>query len=310
MKFIYITKKQIFKISLLTFIIILLCILFLSNKVNPFHEIQTFNPINIENEINEDVTGDGKKDLLTITTNKNGKDVKITCENNTFSLASLCHDNYLCDDVKFWPIDIYISNLSRNSTPEIIVRGCKKSKAVTYIFRWFNNKFIKIFDDEKNLFGILDSNGNCTPQCYSVNSSSVSMLNSFMIIDNKLLDISSSCKTVPDIDKIQKFIDLIEITYELDEVPDIFTENINESELALLWNLDKDHNTYSFQNGFFYDENANEKGDITSLKWKLSFEKYIKEKDDSSKKQIIIYVTTTLTPEGIYKISSFYIKAN
>ncbi|MDD6795534.1 MAG: hypothetical protein PUE01_09030 [Clostridiaceae bacterium] len=304
MKFIYIPKKQLFKFSLLICIIILISILLIpSYNPNTSDSINVFKPIS--ESYSYDFTGNGKKDTLSITTNSKGKDVKISTNNNNYSLASLCDDNYLCDDIKYWPMDVYVKNLSRKTTPEIIVTGTKNRKAITYIFRWCNNKFINIFTDEKNIFGVLDSKGNSTPQCYSINSSSLSNINAFMIIDNDLLNISSF-KQVPDIDKVQKFIDLIQTNYELDEIPDIFTDDIAENELGILWNLDKDHNVYSFQSGFFYDENINEKGIITSTKWRLNFERYVKEKDDSYKAQISICLTSTLMPDNSYKISSFY----
>jgi len=44
------------------------------------------------------------------------------------------------------------------------------------------------------------------------------------------------------------------------------------------------------------------------MKWILSFEKYIREKDDSSKTETTFYVTTIKSGDNSYKISSIYKK--
>ena len=129
-----------------------------------------------------------------------------------------------------------------------------------------------------------------------------------MIIDNATMNITKDSIKIPDLGNILSLIDLLQKDYELDEVPDIFAENISEGELGLLWNLDKEHNQYSFQNAFFYDESVDNEGNITSMKWILSFEKYIREKDDSSKTETTFYVTTIKSGDNSYKISSIYKK--
>ena len=85
-----------------------------------------------------------------------------------------------------------------------------------------------------------------------------------------------------------------------------FKKEFSQNDLSLLWNLDKENNTYSFQNGFFYDEISNDKGSTISYKWNLNFEKY--SSYDDSKSQITIYLLTEPTDDNSYKISSFYIK--
>ena len=125
---------------------------------------------------------------------------------------------------------------------------------------------------------------------------------------NEAINITKDSIKIPDLGNILSLIDLLQKDYELDEVPDIFTENISESELGLLWNLDKEHNQYSFQNAFFYEESIDNEGNITSMKWTLSFEKYIREKDDSSKTETTFYVNTIKSGDNSYKISSIYKK--
>ena len=307
MKFIILKKKQLFNISIVIILIILLFLLLL--PIDPFKSENVFNPIDISKNLFSDFTGDGKEDILEVISKNDKKDIKITSNNKVFCLSELISDNILCDDVSWWPLKVYVKEISRNATPEIILQGTKNKKPITYLFTWNEDNFVNIYEASKNLFGILDSKGNKTAQCYNINSfSGISSLSSFMVLDNKALDITKDCKTIFDFESIQTFIDLVQKNYELEEIPDIFKESIATNELAALWNLDKEHNSYSFQDGFFYDESIDDNGVITSLKWRLTFEKYVKDKDDSSKTELVIYVTVERTIENSYKISSFYIK--
>jgi hypothetical protein len=291
-------------------VIILIILLFLLLlPIDPFKSENVFNPIDVSKNLFSDFTGDGKEDILEVISKNDKKDIKITSNNKVFFLSELVSDNILCDDVPWWPLKVYVKEISRNTTPEIILQGTKNKKPVTYLFTWNEDNFVNIYEASKNIFGILDSKGNKTAQYYNINSfSGISSLSSFMVLDNKALDITKDSKTIFDLESIQTFIDLVQKNYELAEIPDIFKESIATNELGALWNLDKEHNSYSFQDGFFYDESVNDNGIITSLKWRLTFEKYVKDKDDSSKTELVIYVTVERTIENSYKISSFYIK--
>jgi hypothetical protein len=307
MKFIILKKKQLFNISISIILIILILLLVL-----PIHTSKpknVFNPLDINKNSSLDFTGDGKDDLLEFISKNNKKDIKITSNNNTFYLSDLISDNILCDDISWWPLKVYVKQISRNNTPELILQGTKNKKPITYLFAWKDDNFVILYEASKNLFGIQDSGGNKTPQCYNMNSfSGIPSLASFMVIDTNTLDITKDCKPLYDLEVIQTFIDLVQKDYELDELPNIFKDGIATNELGILWNLDKEHNSYSFQDGFFYDESVNNEGAATSLKWILTFEKYIKDKDDSSKTELVIYVTVERTVENAYKISSFYMK--
>jgi hypothetical protein len=274
---------------------------------NSLKSANVFNPIDIDKNNQIDLTGDGKKDILTVISKNNFNDIEINSNNKTYYLSSLCDNNTLSSDSSCWPLSIYIKNLSRSTYPQIIVQGSKDNKPITYVFTWNTNDFINILTSDKNILGITNSNCNRTPEFYNINSfNSTSSFTSFMFINNELLDITKDAKTPPSIDAIQTFIDLIQKNYEVDTLPNIFNDNMPKTELALLWNLDKENNTYSFQNGFFYDESTDNEGNITSIKWRLNFEKYIKDKNDSYKSQMTIHITCNGTSDGSFKISSFY----
>lgn len=307
MKVIILKKKQFFNISIVAILIILLILLLL--PLNSFKAENVFNPIDISKNFSLDFTGDGIDDILEVISKNHKKDIKITINNKVFYLSDFVSDNILCDDVSWWPLKVYVKELSRNTTPEIIILGTKNKKSITYLFTWNEDNFVNVYESSKNIFGILNFQGNKTTQCYNINSFlGISSLSSFMILDNKTFDITKDSKPLFDLESIETFIDLVQKSYELEEIPNIFKESIATNELAALWNLDKEHNSYSFQDGLFYDESLDDNGVITSLKWRLTFEKYVKDKDDSSKTELIIYVTVERNIENLYKISSFYIK--
>lgn len=304
---IFILKKKHIATFLILFILIL-STLFLLSLSKSEELINVIAPINNNKSTYLDLNGDNTDDTIEIISKDDNSDVKITIGNKNYFLSKLCDDNTLGKVKSHWPIMVFAQQVSRSSTPEIIVQT-SNPKSLIYIFKWVDGEFKKIFSSNKNIFGILDSSGNKTPQCYSLNSyEGNSSLESFMIIDDSIVDITKDCNKIPDLANILSLIDLLQKDYELDDIPDIFSQNISESELGLLWNLDKEHNLYSFQDAFFYDESLDNAGNITSMKWRLSFEKYVRDRDDSSKSEVVFYVNTTKDSENNYKISSIYKK--
>lgn len=308
MKHIVKNKKDTFKyLTILFFFIILLILIIPTNKRSKKQQ-EVFNPIKTNEEYVSDLTGDGQEDKLAIISKSDYSDILITSDNKNYYLSNLCENNILASNNTFSPLDVYIKNLSRNNHPEILVQGMRNGKPINYIFTWSDNKFVKLLENNNNLLGVLDYSTNKTPRCFVTNSSnSTSSFLSYMIINDELLDISKDTDSPVTLDLIQSFIDLVQTPYELESIPNIFKEDISSDELALLWNLDKESNNYSFQNGVFYDEHTDNNGNITTVKWRLNFEKYIKEKDDSYKSQLTICVNCDKTTDNSYKISSFYI---
>lgn len=305
MKLFLISKKRLLKFSvcIIFFVIIFLIII---PKVF-FKSTNVFKQIDIDKSNEIDLNGDGKKDTLTVISKNGTTDIEIVLDNNTYNLSKLCKDSTLSSDSPWWPLSVYVKKLSRNTYPQIIVQGNKNNKSITYVFTWKNDSFINILTTDKNIFGVINSNNSKTPEFFNLNSfSSISAFSSFMIIDNALLDTTKDTKVPPSIDNIQSFIDIIQNKYEVDTIPNIFKDNMSNKDLSLLWHLDKEHNVYSFQNGFFFDENIDKEGNITSIKWRLNFEKYIKEKSDSYRSQIAIYLNCEKTDDGSFKISSIY----
>ena len=128
-----------------------------------------------------------------------------------------------------------------------------------------------------------------------------------MIIKNSILDTTDDSKSLPSFDSVNNFINIIELPYPLDELPNIFSQSISSNELSLLWNLDKDNSSYSFQNGFFYDYEWDDLSNPVSIKWRLSFEKNNLKGNDSDKTELILLIDIHKENDSSYKITSIQI---
>ena len=303
MKILILKKKFlvniIFSIGLL-FLITTLAYFF-SNK---FKSLQTISPINISQNKQFDLTGDGKKDTLQILNSQNKIDFSINCSDDDYYLSNQIDDKILFTTNNHLEPKVFLNDISRDSIPEIIIQGSKNNKSVSYLFHWNKKKFDLIFSNNNNIFGILDCKNSRTPMCYSISSSEgLTSLNSFMLINDTTLDTSKETLTLPSLDSVTHFIDLIEMPYVLDDIPDIFTSSIDKENLSLLWNLDKENYSYSFQNAFFYDYKWTDSGEPTSIRWRLSFEKSNLKGQENDKTELILLIDLEKDASS-YKINS------
>lgn len=302
MKIIVIKKKTLYLI-ITTLLIILILASFLIFKFNKKQVASVFNPLVTNKDLYYDLTGDGKDDTIRITNENNVYDIQIVSSKKVFNLSSLCN-NVLSENLSSWPIKVYLINISRNNVPEILVQGYKDSKPISYLFGWNNDKFLLLNEDSSNMIGVIDSNTKRTPQLISFESSKAnSSKKAYMFQDIEKIDVTTQSAELPDLDNLLSFVNLIQTTYELDEIPNIFSESVPKNELSLLWSLDKENCNYSFQSGFFYDDKMDNNNNLTSLKWNLSFEKYNKLKPNAPKEEVVFSVNFIKENES-FKISS------
>ncbi|MGL5151495.1 MAG: hypothetical protein ACRC7N_13090 [Clostridium sp.] len=286
MKILIIKRKNIFLILSL-FILIILILIFMFNK-SENGDADIFNPIPTNKDSLVDLTGDGVDDKIRVISNKNTIDIEIESRERRYLLSKLCN-NVLVDNISSWPIKIYIVNVSRNNRYELLVQGCKNGKPISYLFGWRDGSFTILNESNYNISGILDSNGLKTPQFIVLNSSDVqSSTHSYMFQDVEKIDITNKNIILPKIDNIFSFINLIETTYELDELPNIFSSSISRDDLAILWSFGKDTYQYSFEDGFFYDNKFDSFNNFTSISWRLTFERYNKKDPNSPKDELTI----------------------
>ncbi len=298
MKVIFIKKKYIFITASIIFTTIALIY---SITTDNLHVLNAYSPISDNTSI--DINADGINDVIKVSNNT----AIVTINKKQYNLSNYVKTPNNSSTTASWPLKMYLCNISRNLSPEIILQSNYDNKSTLAILSYCENSFNNIYQTTNNIFGIIHLDSSKTPICYSINSSEgISSLTSFMISNNNIIDVTKFNKTIPGIENILPFIDLIETQYELDSIPDIFSDNINSEELKILWNLDKDNNTYSFQDGFFIDKSSDIEGNINSISWRLTFEKFNKN-NSNSKKELILNVITDIDNEGNHKISSIII---
>ena len=302
-------KNLILNKKILVNIIFSICLLFLLSMLtysisNKFKTLQTISPVNISQNKQFDLTGDGKKENLQILNSQNKIDFSITCSDDTYYLSNQVDDKILFTNNNHWEPKVFLNDISRDNIPEIIIQGSKNNKCISYLFHWNKKNFDLVFSNNNNIFGILDCKNSRTPMCYSISSSEgLTSLNSFMLINDTLLDTTKEISTLPSLDSVTHFIDLIQIPYVLDEIPDIFTTSIDKENLSLLWNLDKENYSYSFQNAFFYDYKWTDSGEPSSIRWRLSFEKSSLKGEENNKTELILLIDLEKNASS-YKINS------
>jgi hypothetical protein len=303
MKIIILSKKFIVNtlLGISLFFLVTTLIYLTSNK---FKYTQTISPVNMSQDTQFDLNGDGKEDTLQLLNSQNQIDFKISNSNDSYYLSSDVDDNILFTNNNHLEPKVFLRDLSRDNIPEIIIQGSKNDKCISYVFHWNKKNFDLIFSSTNNILGILDSKNSKTPQCYSISSSEgVNSLKSFMVINDSSLDTSKENSTLPSLDSVTQFIDLVQLPYVLDDVPDIFTPAIDKKNLSILWALDKENYSYTFQNAFFYDYKWTESGDPVAIRWRLSFEKSNLKGSKSDKNEFILLIDLEKN-ESSYKINS------
>lgn len=300
-----IIKKNIVLSYIISFLILFVVVLSTYFFLTDTNSITVFTPITSSNHSDFDLDGDGEKDKIDISKENNNYILNIKSKDKTYQLINKDGSTLLGDSLIKWPIKVNIMDLSRNNIPEIIVQLSKDNLPINYVFSWDGSKFINTFISNDNIIGMLDSNNNKTPKLLSLSSSKGDeSTKGFIFLGNNLKDISFSKPKISGLSSIQAFIDTIEAPYELAEAPNIFTPNIDSTELSILWGLDKDNTRYTFQNGYFTDFKWDSNGNILGVNWALSFESIKNSNDSSPAKELLFYLSVEDDGYGSLKISS------
>lgn len=303
MKILIIKKTFLIKlIFILSFFIFSFTIFLLTTKI--FDSSETILPLDVSAQEKYDFNGDGKNDTIKIINGQNKIDYSLRCNDNEYILSHFTKDKILFTLNNHFSPCVFIHDISRDKIPEIIIQGCKNNSNTCYIFH-FNKKTPQLcITSNKNITGILDCNNTKTPQVFFINSKEgPSSIESFMLVNNEAINTSKSSDIIPGFDNIIKYINLVELPYIIDELPDIFTNDINSDDLSILWNLDKNNNSYAFQNAFFYDYEWTKNDEPLSISWRLSFEKNHLKEAEGNNEEIIININLKRY-DSSYKISS------
>lgn len=274
MKFI---KKISIKNVLSILFLLTTCILVLMVFSLKEESIKSDSKTIIEQTVKSDLNGDGIDDSIYIALKDNI---------NYYMYASLNNKDYEFTPLKKvnslglysinWPMTLNIIDLDRNNIPEIIIQSSEKDTSIQHVFKWNGENFEDLFCSTNNIFGVIDSDNGKTPKLISFTlGDSLEDVQRHMLINKKLKNISYDNFEISGFNVVRQFIDIISLKYEISELPkNIFISYIASEDLSLLWKLDKEEFTYSFQDAFFRDISWDEKGNLKTCNWSLNFNKF------------------------------------
>lgn len=275
MKFrvIFLKKKHIYYIILSIILIILFIILLFTKKTT-----ETINTLVGNNKmIQADLTGDGKKDLLYIKTEKDKYYLEVNTGEKSFYLEP---DKKLATTGiydEFNPLKITLMDITRDKTPEIFIQSNQKDTSLQHIFFWNGNKFNDIFCSSNNIIGFCDSSNNKTPKFLTgkIGANKIELSSYMFMYDKGKLEniVFNYNDNFLGRDTIFSFIKYIESLpqNEANTPVNIFYPGLNGQDLSVIGRLAGEQNTYSFQNSVFKDSKSDKNGLITDVTWTLNF---------------------------------------
>lgn len=233
--------------------------------------------LNNENTYSIDLNGDDIKD--TIYSDVSNDKYHLYCEINgtKHELEPQRPLNSIgTNSMKFLVLNF--NDVTRTNIPDIIIHSLDNKTPMTHIFTYENNSFKDIFSSTDNCFGVLNNTNNKTPTIISLNILGDDIdIKEFMYINKKITNVSYEQTQIEGIPQIQSLIGTIQLPYEIDEGPDIFTEEADDFTKSLLWRLSKNTNSYEFNCCSFEDSKADKNGNPTEYTWNLYFSKFTKD---------------------------------
>ncbi len=271
-KVLFVKRKHIYYL-VLTSIVFVFFVIFHSLKTKETYP--TFS-INLNNKAYKaDLTGDGKEDMLYITTNNNKYYLQVTTQKDSLFLQPNKNIKTLGSYYPYWTLRVNLLDISRDKTPEIFIQTSEKNKPVQHIFIYNNQKFQNIFSSHNNVLGFIDCSNNKTPKLISGNISNGNFIfHNYILLQNKLEQFNYiSDDTFMGKDTILSFINFVTTITKDSKIPEqqIFSPKINDTSMALVYALINADNTYVFQDAEFMDIKSNKAGEPSQIQWLLNF---------------------------------------
>ncbi|MBK1813584.1 VCBS repeat-containing protein [Clostridium sp. YIM B02505] len=246
------------------------------NKDVSEQAVTTNSLVSNEKAIKKDLNGDGKDDILYISTKNNRYYIEVHSSGKTLFLDPDKKIGTVGMYSSFWPMNIALVDLSRDRIPEILVQSSQDKVPIQHVFSYVNGEYKDVYFGSNNVLGILDSKNNKTPKLISMNLKSQDMnVSQYILIRDSFKKVSSETLSIPGLQNVLLFIDTIESSGEIDTNYDIFTADIDKDSMAIIGKLDKKNYIYEFQDAFFTDSKWDEQGLTTELQWTLNFKKVI-----------------------------------
>ncbi|MBL4932381.1 VCBS repeat-containing protein [Clostridium sp. YIM B02565] len=303
LRVLFIHKKQIFFLLMFLILCFISVILFnLFSQKEYGDSLSVFAKEDYEKGLKKDLNGDGKEDVINITTKDDKYYVGATINNKSYMLSPDTKLASLGKEYPNWGIRLFMKDISRDGIPEIFLQSSQEDTAISHIFSWTGLEFKDYFYSTNNVMGILNSQNNKTPKFFSGKVvDGLLTFDSYMLIGNNFKNTSYDQYTVPGRQSVTELIDAIEAASVPYELPSFFCNSTTESDAALLWKLDKNVYSYKFQDAFFLDDKWDKNGDITSIIWQINFKRTNK---STSKNDSIIIKAKVIPSNKDYKVSS------
>ncbi|MDP4178710.1 MAG: VCBS repeat-containing protein, partial [Bacillota bacterium] len=271
LRIIFLKKKHIYY-GIIVLILLILAAILLNI---PKDSIATFSAA-VDNQMKRiDLTGDGIEDIVYVKTEDNKYSVEISTNNKNLFLVPDKKLNSLGTYTPYSPLRLTFMDISRDKTPEIFTQAQENNTSVQHAFMYNNGKFCDLMCNTNAILGFVDSNSNKTPKVLSgnINNNNI-QLDNYILINNKLEKFTYNFNSsFMGKDSVLSFIRYVEsLPYDQNSIPaEAFYSQISGNDLASFGKLSADNCTYKFQNALFMDSKWNKNGDVTEIKWSISF---------------------------------------
>ncbi|MGY0374548.1 FG-GAP repeat domain-containing protein [Clostridium sp. JNZ J1-5] len=273
LRVLFLRKKYIYYFLLILIVFTFFIISYVSgNNSSPI-----FNVNQNERFYKSDLTGDGKEDILYITTNKDRYYLQVNTQKDSLYLEPNNKSSNMGIYSPFWPMRVKLLDISRDSVPEIFTQSSQNNTPIQHIFKYdsIDNKFKDVFCSYNNVLGFIDCTNNQTPKIISgsIYQGNFAFAN-YILIGNKLERYNRKASdTFMGKDTILYFINLITtLTSEYVQTSEnIFDPKINSNSLSVLYNLSNSGKNYIFQDALFMDTKSNKNGEPIQIQWILNF---------------------------------------
>lgn len=297
MKFriLFIKKETLFLVTFAVLISILFSIYIITK---PTEDSSTYVN-NLINSTSLDINGDGRKEELSKVNDGDDVGVLIKYYNKEECLSKLSKTSY------FKSMDLFFCDLTKNSIPEIIVNVHNKSNSKVEVFSSYEGKMNKIFSKDGNIVGISNSTNNRTPLLtIGEKKDNNLILSTYLLINGEEKKLNINSNYIFGNDTISALISYIENAYYKHTPMDLslISHDFRGESYNAFQSLD-DNISLIFDKGSFSDLKYNRDGELSSIKWCLSFHG----KDDSNSDNlytfnIILDLDDKITSPNCYKI--------
>lgn len=306
LRILFLRKKHIFYFLLVLVVFTFFIISRISTKdSSPIFKVSSFNKV-----IKADLTGDGKGDVLYISTiNKDKYVVQVSSQKETFPLEPESKLPTLGTHSDYWPMRIKLYDISRDNFPEIFIQSSENNKAIQHVFIYNNGKFQDVFSSNNNLIGFLDVTNNKTPKFISgkIGETSFSISN-YILIQGKFQKYDyNTTETFMGKDTIQSFITMLtsKDKQNLEMYKEILDSKLYSSLNSVINKIISPDKSFIFQDAIFMDTKSNSNGDPSDVQWTLNFKENLMSNPDECKNltvKVTLRIKSSSADKYQYKI--------